>query len=691
VGIDRAAVLRNAEKLLKQGKVESAIAEYVRVVEDQPKDWTTANTLGDLYLRVKLTDKAIEQFARIADNLHKEGFLPKAAAVYKKILKIRPDDEHALLQSGDIAAKQGVLVDARTSWSAVAQQRLARGDKKGAAEIQVRLGSLDPTDLDARREAARARLETGDTAGALRDLQAIADDLGEKGQQKEAIEILGEAASISPDDQKIRGQLFAIQMKLGDLDGARAHARTPDHFRAIGEAYLASGLMDKAAEFLTSVGAAGDSRLVLKIADSKFRVGQADAGLAILKNLLQQDPPSATEITRFSWDLARSSPDNGYRVLELTTDAAVREGDWPQAAAGLQEFVRQIPNYVPALLRLVEVCVDGGLESTLYNAQAQLVDAYLATGAPAEARVIAEDLVAREPDEGVHVERLHRALSMLGPEPRSTPAASPVAQPVEPVREARVTPREPAPPVKSPPAAEVPPAPAASSRHVRKQVAERSREAEYAIDDVDLDDLAGLELRTSGLDLDSLLSAQEEGSDAPVFEPPEVDLSIMLDEPIVVDEASPASGPAQTVDLEEVFEYFRSASATGSGTSTGEREYERAVSLRDAGRFDESVQAFQTASRSPRQRFRAAASLGRMYRDHSALRDAIEWFERAAEAPAPSLDEAHALFYELAEALEACGETARALAVCLELQADAGEYRDVTVRINRLSRAQTRG
>ena len=48
---DRAGTLRNAEKFLRQGKLEAAIAGYVRVVEEQPRDWNTANTLGDLYVR----------------------------------------------------------------------------------------------------------------------------------------------------------------------------------------------------------------------------------------------------------------------------------------------------------------------------------------------------------------------------------------------------------------------------------------------------------------------------------------------------------------------------------------------------------------------------------------------------------------------------------------------------------------
>ena len=96
-------------------------------------------------------------------------------------------------------------------------------------------------------------------------------------------------------------------------------------------------------------------------------------------------------------------------------------------------------------------------------------------------------------------------------------------------------------------------------------------------------------------------------------------------------------------------------------------------------------------SRAPRLRFQTASLLARMHRDRKALPQAIEWFERAAEAPAPTPDEGHLLLYELADLLESTGETARALAICLELQADTGDYRDVSKRIDRLSKVQTRG
>jgi tetratricopeptide (TPR) repeat protein len=103
LALDREDTLKKAEKLLRQGKLEAAIAEYVRVTEEQPRDWNTANTLGDLYVRANQVDKAVDQFRRIADSLASEGFLPKAGALYTKILKLQPHDEHALLGAARVA------------------------------------------------------------------------------------------------------------------------------------------------------------------------------------------------------------------------------------------------------------------------------------------------------------------------------------------------------------------------------------------------------------------------------------------------------------------------------------------------------------------------------------------------------------------------------------------------------------
>ena len=159
MALDRAAKLRNAEKLLRQGKPDAAIAEYLRIVEDQPRDWNTANILGDLYVRAGQIDKAVDQFARIADGLSQDGFLPKAIALYKKILKIKPDHEHALLQAGEIAGESGPAAR-RAHVPEHAQRAPSQPAATSAAlpQIRIRLGSLDPTDYPARFAGARARI-----------------------------------------------------------------------------------------------------------------------------------------------------------------------------------------------------------------------------------------------------------------------------------------------------------------------------------------------------------------------------------------------------------------------------------------------------------------------------------------------------------------------------------------------------
>ena len=123
--LDRAATLRTAEKLIRQGKLDAAIAEYRKVLDDQPKDWNTVNTLGDLLFRAGQIDKAVDEYERIADHFATEGFLSKAVALYRKILKIKPDQERAMWQLGDISAQQGLLVEARANFINVAQRRRA--------------------------------------------------------------------------------------------------------------------------------------------------------------------------------------------------------------------------------------------------------------------------------------------------------------------------------------------------------------------------------------------------------------------------------------------------------------------------------------------------------------------------------------------------------------------------------------
>jgi hypothetical protein len=154
--------------------------------------------------------------------------------------------------------------------------------------------------------------------------------------------------------------------------------------------------------------------------------------------------------------------------------------------------------------------------------------------------------------------------------------------------------------------------------------------------------------------------------------------------------APPPPAPGDTA-LDDVFKDFRDAVTRQGGVDQSAQHMTLARTYLEMGMLEEAITALKNAVRSPRQRFEAGVLLGRLYKSRGDVPHAIEWFERAAEAPAPTADEGRALLYNLAATLEEAGEIARALAVFLELQADAGDYRDVAARVDHLSRVQTGG
>ncbi len=389
---ERDEALKKAEKLLRQGKLDLAIAEYARMIEEQPRDWNTRNTLGDLYIRASQPDKACAQYRQIADHLMHEGFYPRAAAIYKKILKIKPDDEPVQLNLGEISAKQGLLADAKAYFLGIATKRRARGDRAGADEMMIRLGSLDPSDFEARLLAARTLAENGDEIAAAMRYRAMHADLLEKGRLAEAAAALREAVRFNPDDVEGRTELAKAAVAEGDLDAAKAY-------------------LDRAI-------AGDDPALLMALTEIGLRSGVIDGAREILTQLLSRDPSLRAKIVDLAWTLGTESPAAAYVCIDTAVDAELAAGNYMDAAAMLQEFVTRVSGQIAALLKLVEICVDGGLEATMYEAQAVLADAYLEAGQAAEARVIAEDLVAREPWEPAHIDRFRRALVMLNvPDP----------------------------------------------------------------------------------------------------------------------------------------------------------------------------------------------------------------------------------------------------------------------------------
>jgi tetratricopeptide (TPR) repeat protein len=684
---DREAALKAAEKALKLGKVDAAITEYVKVVEAQPRDWNSANALGDLYVRAKQIDKGVQQYTRIADHLAEEGFYPKAAALYKKILKIKPDDEYSMLQSGDLAAKQGTLADAKQFFLQVAERRKGRGDRKGAAEVAIRLGTLDPEDLDARIRAGQLAAEMGDNVVALREFREVAAKLAKQEKHAEALVPLQLAYDLDKSDDGIRSRLFAAHLGSNPLQ-ARQFASGADELKQVATAleqagqtdamlevlgqvadldpsdlevrgglalaYVARGDLDKARTYLSAETAGTNPALWITLAEMELRANRFPEGKAAIVQAMSLDRGQAQAAVVLACRLAESNPEAGYQPIDAVADAALAEGDYAAAAVALHEFTTRVRSHLVALMRLVEICVDGGLEATMYEAQAALAEAYLDAGRAMEARIISEDLVAREPWNKANLDRFRRALVALGEgDPDAIIAdrlsgASPFLATEKMDLNEGVSFDTPPPPPEPPP----PPAPVAAEP-------KKGKAAKAAPPPPPPD--AGIEI-----DLTDMLAEAEEAKPLPLIPPP------------------PRS-------LDQVFRGMRDESSRASSEEAAAEQYRLALTYHEMGMPEDAIKALESAARSPRQRFDAASMLGRLYLERKDTAHAIEWLERAAEAPAPTPDAGRALLYDLAKTLESVGEHSRALAVFVELESESGGYRDVAGQIERLSKVQARG
>ncbi len=660
MAFDRDGALKRAEKALRLGKVDAAIDEYQALVVAQPRDWNSANALGDLFVRAGQLDKGVEQYTRIADHLADEGFYPKAAALFKKILKVKATDEYALIRSGDVAAKQGLLADAKAAYQTVADRRRKIGNIRGAAEMAVRLGMVDPEDYGARFTAAKAARDLGDTDTATREFRAVAEWFTKEGRVDDARSAYRDLLELDPTDDEARAQVLAADIASGEFARALALAASPAELRQLagaleaagqhGEAlsvlgrvadmdasdvqarvqlvraHIGNGDLTTARRYLTPDVVAAEPTLWMVVAEVELRQGHLDEGKAAVASALAADPSQREAAIAMACRLAEHDADSAYPGIEAVADAAVAEGDYAAAAAALHEFVTRVRRHIVALMRLVEICVDGGLEATMYSAQAQLADAYLDAGRGLEARIISEDLVAREPWDTANIARFRRALEMLGES-----------------------------------------------------------------------------------DPDAIIADRLSG-DSPFLATNKMDLNegITFDEAVGMTELTAASNDEVEVDLSDELVAPRAGKSDRAKTplrpagamrdaSRAQDEHLAAEQLRlgltyrDVGMLDDAIQSLELASRSSRQRFEAASVLGRLQAERGNRGAALEWFERAAEAPAPTVEAGRALLYDLASVLEDLGEAGRALAVFGELEADDRGFRDVTACIERLSRAQVRG
>jgi tetratricopeptide (TPR) repeat protein len=401
----REQIIQEAEKLVAKGKLDAAIKEYRRAVDQVPSDTNTLNRLGDLLVRATRIPEAIEVYERIAERFAEDGFFLKSIAIYKKVNRLDPQRTRTYESLADLYFKQGLVVEGR-------QQLLTLADwfgrqRQPAESVRVfrRLVELEPANFQVRAKIVDLLVQAGDNHAVASEIDSLGKALLGRGMLDEAVKLYHRALDLDPDQLDFVAPCINALVEAGrsaqGADLARkaltANKGGVELSRAAARAFMESG--DTAAaqpvleELLSTVGERTD--IIQLYGDVMLRVG----------------------------DLAGAKD----RLLPAI-DRLQRAGDSGRAAALLKKLLKTAPGDIEVLERATKVFDRRSDPDLVHNIDASLADAYVRADRRDDAAAIYRRLAQEQPGNPLFGQRL----SELGFAPAARPApAAPPAPPPE--------------------------------------------------------------------------------------------------------------------------------------------------------------------------------------------------------------------------------------------------------------------
>ena len=220
MGLDRQKALKEAEKLLAQGKNERAVESLKELLRSVGNDPLTVNRIGDTLARHGLSDEAKEVYLRLGKQYAESGFLPKAVAIYKKIHRLEPDDLEVTRTIGELYLRQKLPGEARGYLMAVVERSVEDREFDGAAKMLRELAEAEPDVAAHRARLAETLAAAGDQAAAARELVVLGQQLLDRDEAGEAETAFARARQLAPDDPAAMRGISRAMSQLGREDEA---------------------------------------------------------------------------------------------------------------------------------------------------------------------------------------------------------------------------------------------------------------------------------------------------------------------------------------------------------------------------------------------------------------------------------------------------------------------------------------
>ncbi|PYT15342.1 MAG: hypothetical protein DMF51_07000 [Acidobacteria bacterium] len=403
---DRAKTLASAEKFVRAGKIPEAIGEYKKLFEDNSRDMGVLNKLGDLCVRVGKNQDAIRFFLRIAEFYSADGFFLKAIAMYKKVSKLDPANADCLQKLAGLYQQQGLTIEAKAQYLAVADRHIKGGHFKKAIEVFASILEIEPDNMKIRLTYADMLVRAGSTPDAGAQFRVVAQDLARKGMFDEALKVAQKGSKIVPGDPDMMSLVLALTKEAEKSPGellstvvamAKANGDNPRSLALLGEAYLAAGKTSEAEKVFQRLRGIEDAPPEVACALARFYISKDEADPAL------------------EW-VSRAA--EGYLGASRPTDAA----------GMMDEFLRAFPNHRGGLMKRAAVAEQAGDKKAQFEALQGLAETLLHSGERQEAAGIVKTMQGLDPQNPKCAEMLDRLSERAGGgAPKAAPAAAPGA------------------------------------------------------------------------------------------------------------------------------------------------------------------------------------------------------------------------------------------------------------------------
>ncbi len=289
-------IIQKAQKYAQKGQIENAVAEWATLLKNKAEDANIHNTIGDLYLKGNLKDKAIEAYRKACKNYTDSGFSLKAIAVNKKILKLDSHDLDSMMSMAQLHKERGMVTNAKECFLSIAEYHIRAGAHDKALEAYQKIVDMDPKNLKVKLSLAELYLK-------------------EKMVQ-EGSKIYGEVIGALLEEARYDDAEKLCKRLEGTLGSPGAN------LRYMVQIHLAQDRVDEALACFKQLEERGeqDSELAVFKAEILIRKGHAQEGLAEFGKI---DKTAVTEFSLlkiFRYLLSANEMDQAFNVLNNLAD-----------------------------------------------------------------------------------------------------------------------------------------------------------------------------------------------------------------------------------------------------------------------------------------------------------------------------------------------------------------------------------